>query len=255
MSLDAHETIAPGPAVAHATFTLAGAPVIADQSGAIVLRDDRTLVVADLHFEKGSAFAARGDAWLPPYDTGETIARLERVCRQYRPHRVVCLGDSFHDLGGPGRMAASDRARLRRLVGRQRWVWIAGNHDPAPPPDLGGEVAETLSVGPLTLRHEAAAGTLPSGEISGHFHPKAAVKTRGRRISGRCFVTDGRRLILPAFGAFAGGLNVLDPALAALLRPAFRVFVIGKQRLFAFQRHQLAPEPERGRDGGQMEDP
>jgi metallophosphoesterase superfamily enzyme len=87
---------------------------------------------------------------------------------------------------------------------------------------------------------------LPSGEISGHFHPKAAVRTRGRRISGRCFVTDGRRLILPAFGAFAGGLNVLDPALASLLRPAFRVFVIGKRRLFAYQRHQLAPEPERG---------
>jgi DNA ligase-associated metallophosphoesterase len=246
MRLPHSDTAAAGPAVAHANFTLAGAPVMADQSGAIVLLDDRTLVVADLHFEKGSAFAARGAAWLPPYDTGETLARLERLCRQYRPHRVVCLGDSFHDLDGPARMAETDQARLRRLVQRQAWVWITGNHDPAPPPDLGGETAEALSVGPLTLRHEAATGTLPSGEISGHFHPKAAVHTRARRISGRCFVTDGRRLILPAFGAFTGGLNVLDPALASLLRPAFRVFVIGKQRLFAFQRHQLVPEPERG---------
>ena len=67
----------------------------------------------------------------------------------------------------------------------------------------------------------------------------------GRRISGRCFVTDGRRLILPAFGAFTGGLNVLDPAVAALLQPAFRVFMIGKQRLFAYQHHQLTPEPPR----------
>jgi DNA ligase-associated metallophosphoesterase len=246
MSLQRTNVDAAGSAVAHANFTLAGAPVLADRSGAIVLLDDRTLVVADLHFEKGSAFAARGDAWLPPYDTGETLARLERVCRQYRPHRVICLGDSFHDLGGPGRMAETDQARLLRLVQGRDWVWITGNHDPAPPPDLGGETTESLTVGPLTLRHEAATGALPSGEISGHFHPKAAVRTRARRISGRCFVTDGRRLILPAFGAFTGGLNVLDPALASLLQPAFRVFVIGKQRLFAFQRHQLAPEPERG---------
>jgi DNA ligase-associated metallophosphoesterase len=231
--------------VAHATVTLAGAPVLADHSGAVLLADDRTLVVADLHFEKGSAFAARGDAWLPPYDTGETLARLERVCRQYKPHRVVCLGDSFHDLGGPGRMAAGDLGRLRRLVQRHDWVWVAGNHDPAPPTDLGGETVATLTVGPLTLRHEAATGALPSGEVSGHFHPKATVRTRGRRISGRCFVTDGRRLILPAFGAFTGGLNALDPAVAALLRPAFRVFVIGRQRLFAFRRHQLLPDPPR----------
>jgi hypothetical protein len=157
----------------------------------------------------------------------------------------VCLGDSFHDLGGPGRMAASDLARLRRLVQRHEWVWVAGNHDPAPPPGLGGETVGSLEVGPLTLRHEAATGALPSGEVSGHFHPKGVVRTRGRRISGRCFVTDGRRLILPAFGAFTGGLNVLDPALASLLRPAFRVFVIGQQRLFAFQRHQLLPDPPR----------
>ncbi len=246
MSLQRHHTDNAGPLAAHANFSLAGAPVLADQSGAILLSDDSTLVVADLHFEKGSAFAARGDAWLPPYDTGETLARLERLCRHYRPRRVVCLGDSFHDLDGPGRMAPSDQARLRRLVARHAWVWITGNHDPAPPPDVGGTAAESLAVGPLTLRHEAATAVLPSGEISGHFHPKAAVRTRGRRISGRCFVTDGRRLILPAFGAFTGGLNVLDPALASLLQPAFRVFVIGKQRLFAFQRHQLAPEPPRG---------
>ena len=245
MSVQPDDTPAAGPAVAHATFTLAGTPVLADQSGAILLPDDRTLVVADLHFEKGSAFASRGDAWLPPYDTGATLTRLERVCRHYRPRRVVCLGDSFHDLGGPGRMAKSDQARLRRLVQCQEWVWITGNHDPAPPPELGGEMMEALAVGPLTLRHEAATGALPSGEVSGHFHPKAAVRTRGRRISGRCFVTDGSRLILPAFGAFTGGLNVLDPALASLLRPAFRVFVIGRKRLFAYQRHQLAAEPQR----------
>lgn len=246
MSLPEHQAVPPGPAIAHVNFTFAGASVMADQSGALLLREARTLVVADLHFEKGSAFAARGHAWLPPYDTGETLARLERACRHYQPRQVVCLGDSFHDLDGPGRMADGDRVRLRRLVQRHNWVWIAGNHDPEPPADIGGQIYDELAVGSLILRHEAAADTLPAGEITGHFHPKAAVRTRGRRISGRCFATDGRRLILPAFGAFTGGLNVLDPDLAALLRPAFRVFIIGQQRLFAFQRHQLEPEPERG---------
>jgi DNA ligase-associated metallophosphoesterase len=238
--------VTPGGAPAHAAFTLSGARMLADHSGVVLLPDERTLVVADLHLEKGSAFAARGDAMLPPYDTGATLGRLERVCRHYRPRRVVCLGDSFHDLGAPGRMAAADAARLRRLVARHDWVWVAGNHDPALPAELGGTVMEELAVGPLTLRHEAAENIIPAGEISGHFHPRASVRTRGRRISGRCFATDGRRLILPAFGAFAGGLNVLDPALTALLRPGFRVFVIGQRRLFAFKRHQLEPDPPRG---------
>jgi DNA ligase-associated metallophosphoesterase len=245
MSLQRPDSAPAAPSEGQANFTLAGTAIVADPSGAVLLIDESTLVVADLHFEKGSAFAARGDAWLPPYDTGATLDRLERVCRHYQPRRVVCLGDSFHDLGGPGRMAATDLARLRRLVARYDWVWITGNHDPAPPPDLGGMATETLPVGPLTLRHEAATGMLPSGEISGHFHPKAIVRTRGRRISGRCFVSDGRRLILPAFGAFTGGLNVLDPALSALLQPAFRVLVIGQQRLFAYQHHQLTPDPPR----------
>jgi len=234
------------PAGAHVNVTLAGSPVLLDQSGAALLAEARTLVVADLHFEKGSAFAARGEAWLPPYDTGATLARLEQLCRRYRPQQVVCLGDSFHDLDGPGRMAVGDRARLRRLVARHDWLWVGGNHDPAAPAELGGSAAAEVTVGKLTLRHAARTDAVPAGELSGHFHPKAAVRTRARRISGRCFVTDGRRLILPAFGAFAGGLNVLDPALAALLRPAFRVFVIGQQRLFAFQRSQLEAEPERG---------
>ena len=107
MSVQQNEPQPAGRAAQCAKFTLAGAPVLADPSGAILLDDDRTLVVADLHFEKGSAFAARGDAWLPPYDTGETLTRLERICRHYKPHRIVCLGDSFHDLGGPDRMAPS----------------------------------------------------------------------------------------------------------------------------------------------------
>ncbi len=226
-----------------ARFTLGGATVVADPSGALYWPDERLVVVADLHFEKGSGFAARGTL-LPPYDTRETLSRLERVVRRYRPRGVVCLGDTFHDDGAHGRFAGSEAARLARLVEAHVWTWVAGNHDPVMPPGLGGAVAHELVLGPLTLRHEADAdGGAPAGEVSGHYHPKAMVRTRLRRVSGRCFVTDGRRLILPAFGAFTGGLDVLNPALARLLRPRFRIFLLGNDRVFTFDSTKLKPPP------------
>ena len=129
-------------------------------------------------------------------------------------------------------------ARIRALTARLDWTWIAGNHDPAPPADWGGAVAEEMTLGALTFRHEAEVASC-GGEISGHYHPKAAVVVRGRRISAPCFVTDGRRLILPAFGAFTGGLNVLDPAIAGLFRKGFRATLLGRQGLFAFPKHAL----------------
>lgn len=145
-------------------------------------------------------------------------------------------------------MAEGDRQQLARLVAGQDWVWIAGNHDPEPPVAMGGEAVHELRVGDLILRHDIAArddASIPVGEICGHFHPKAAVRVRGRRIAGRCFATDGRRLIMPAFGAYAGGLNAREPAIADLLSPRFQVYMIGRAGLFAFRRDQLLPDPKR----------
>ena len=133
---------------------IAGQQIILDHSGAAWLPDTGDLLVADLHFEKGSAFAARGQGLLPPYDTAETLRRLERVCAQLKPRRVICLGDTLHDLAGEARMAESDRARLARLVAKQDWVWIAGNHDPEPPADFGGRAVGEMRVGDLVLRHD-----------------------------------------------------------------------------------------------------
>tara|TARA_R110002110_G_scaffold85816_4_gene223790 strand:- start:125932 stop:126666 length:735 start_codon:yes stop_codon:yes gene_type:complete len=231
-----------------ADIQLGGQPIILDHSGAAWLPDSGDLLVADLHFEKGSSFAARGQGLLPPYDTAETLRRLERVCARVNPTRVICLGDTLHDLAGEARMAEGDRQQLARLVAGQDWVWIAGNHDPEPPVAMGGEAVHELRVGDLILRHDIAArddASIPVGEICGHFHPKAAVRVRGRRIAGRCFATDGRRLIMPAFGAYAGGLNAREPAIADLLSPRFQVYMIGRAGLFAFRRDQLLPDPKR----------
>jgi hypothetical protein len=213
-------------------IALAGVTLVADSAGAIYWPDEALLVVADLHLEKGSSFAKRG-VLLPPYDTAATLARLARLIQRYAPRVVVALGDSFHDGGGPGRIADADRATLAALQRGRDWIWIAGNHDPDPAEGIGGRFAEVLALGPLMLRHEPSA-TASDGEIAGHLHPLARVARRGRAVSRRCFACDGRRLVMPAFGSYAGGLNVRDRAIAALFGSlAFTAHMLGDSRLYA----------------------
>lgn len=218
-------------------FGLNGVDLVADLSGALLWPATRTLVVADLHLEKASAFAARGQM-LPPYDSRETLDRLAAAIRRTRPERVVCLGDSFHDGGGPARLGAAERRALNGLAAGRDWLWLTGNHDPHLPDDLPGRAAAELVEGGLVLRHQAVPGA--AAEVSGHFHPKASVSQRGTRLSGRCFATDGDKLILPAFGALTGGLSVTAPPLRGLLGRRFTVLFLGERRLFAIPSDRLA---------------
>ena len=216
----------------------------ADPSGALIWPARSSVVVADLHLEKGSAFAAAGTP-LPPYDSRETLRRLNTVLDRVRPKRVICLGDSFHDGDAPGRLGPDETATLKRLTATYEWIWITGNHDPTPPESLGGSGAREFRAAHLTLRHEAARGPV-EGEVSGHYHPKAGVSVRNRRVTGRCFVTDGVRLILPAFGAYAGGLDVRDPAIESLLQRRYTVFILGRARVHRIPREVIgdpAPPP------------
>jgi uncharacterized protein len=222
-------------------LTLAGVTLIADPAGALYWPDERILVVADLHLEKGSAFAERG-VLLPPYDTASTLTRLARLIAQYAPRCVIALGDSFHDGRGPARMADTDRASLKALQGGRDWLWIAGNHDPGPADGVGGRFADVLALGPLTLRHEPSSDPC-DGEIAGHLHPLARVARRGRAVRRRCFATDGRRLVMPAFGAYTGGLNVRDAAIAVLFGTlAFTAHMLGERRLYAISAERCLPD-------------
>jgi hypothetical protein len=215
-----------------AALRVNGHTLVPDLSGALWWPARHTLIVADLHLEKGSSFAVRGQ-FLPPYDTAATLARLEEAVARLRPAALVALGDSFHDRTAAERVCESDQARIRSLTASLDWLWIAGNHDPCPPADWGGRVAEEETLDGLVFRHEAEPGR-PHGELSGHFHPKASVRVRGKRVSARCFVTDGRRLILPSFGAFTGGLDVLDPAVAGLFPHGFTAHLLGRRKLVAY---------------------
>lgn len=221
-------------------LSFAGVPVRLDPSGALWWPEHRLLVVADLHLEKGSAFARRG-ALLPPYDTSATLTRLERLVAALVPLTIVSLGDAFHDRRAAETLDESALRRLRVLIEGVRWIWIAGNHDPQPPPGLGGEALPDLVVDGVRLRH------LPDGdgdaEIVGHLHPKARMAGARRRLSRPCFAGTPHRLVLPAFGAFTGGLNVLDPAIAGLFPDGFDAWLLGDARVFRVPHHRLAGEP------------
>jgi uncharacterized protein len=221
--------------------TVAGIALIADPAGALFWSDESVLIVADLHLEKGSAFARRG-VLLPPYDTAATLGRLARLVERYAPRVLIALGDSFHDGDGPLRMTSSDRTVLKVLQRGRDWVWIAGNHDPELPSDIGGHFADVLALGALTLRHEPSE-VAGDGEIAGHLHPVARVAQRGRAIGRRCFAGDGRRLVMPAFGAYAGGLNVRDRAILGLFGTlAFTAHMLGTQRLFSVAAERCLPD-------------
>jgi len=212
--------------------TVAGITLLADLSGALVWEEQKLLVVADLHLEKGSSFAARG-ILLPPYDTATTLARLAMLIERHAPRLVIALGDSFHDGGGPERMSDISRAALKALQRGRDWLWIAGNHDPDPAQNIGGRFAAELALGPLTFRHEPSPQPC-DGEIAGHLHPQARVARCGRAVSRRCFACDGKRLVMPALGAYTGGLNVRDRAFAALFGAAsFTAHMLSERRIFA----------------------
>jgi len=222
-------------------IAVAGVVLEAFADGALWWADQRLLAVADLHLEKGSSFARRGQM-LPPYDTGETLARLARLIARLNPRVVVAVGDSFHDNGGAARMTTRDRASLAALQAGRQWIWIAGNHDSEAPGSVSGDHHDTFAVGPLLFRHEPVAGSAP-GEVAGHLHPAAYVAGRGKWVRRRCFAADGQRIVLPAFGAYAGGLNVLHAAFAGLFeRRMFRAFVLGEARVYAVGRTALRPD-------------
>lgn len=212
-------------------LSVSGLAFVADVSGALYWPAEDALIVADLHLEKGSAFAARG-ILLPPYDTSATLERLAATLDAYNAGTVICLGDSFHDNGADGRMCARDRETLAILQEDREWIWISGNHDTEIPECFGGHVRPELTVSGLTFRHEPAQGPV-THEIAGHLHPAARVSFHGHVIRRPCFVGNGNRLVLPAFGTYAGGLNVLDDAFAPLFgMGGLSVLVLGQEGLY-----------------------
>jgi uncharacterized protein len=211
-------------AAMHHCLTLGPEQLHALPSGALFWPDKALLVVSDLHFGKSERMARRGGPLLPPYETRETLVRLDADLERTRAQCVVCLGDSFDDMASSEGLDEADRLWLARLMAGREWVWIEGNHDPGPL-DVGGSHHAELPMGSLTLRHIAD----PEArlEISGHYHPKAAIAGRSRP----CFLADANRIILPAYGTYTGGLWSEDKALTALMQPSALAIMTGTKAL------------------------
>ena len=219
---------------------VAGHSFLPVAAGALYWESEDTLLVADLHLEKGAAFAARG-MMLPPYDTRSTLQRLAACLDHFSPRRVVALGDSFHRSELAGRLSADDREELAALQQGRDWYWILGNHDPDLPESIGGFVCRSLVIGGITLCHQPSLSRAP--EIAGHLHPVARIARRGEGIRRKCFATDGHRLVMPAFGAYAGGLNVLDKAFSSLFHwHLMEAWLTGRKSVYPLQASLLLPD-------------
>ena len=213
-------------------LSFAGQDFLATPEGALHWPAEQALLVADLHLEKASWFARLGQ-FLPPYDSLATLQALQRDVGRSAVKRLYCLGDSFHDRLGCDRLPAAARDLLASMTSRLDWVWIVGNHDIGFIDHCGGRIEEMCEVRGIVLRHEAEEGD-PRPEMSGHFHPKLRMSLRGRHVSRRCYVAGATKLILPAYGAFTGGLDAGHPEIVKKVGPGASALVPSSNRLLRF---------------------
>ena len=230
IAVEAHRASTPAPTGGPETDTqiaLAGTTVELRPSGALFWHDRSLLCVGDLHLGRAERIVREGGDLLPPFETIDTLDRLETEIVASAPRLVVCLGDSFDDLAAARNLSEQVLVRIGRLAAGRRWVWVAGSHDPGPVELPGSHLAE-LRLGLLNFRHIALPRLAPgAGEVSAHYHPKARLTRRGTRIARRCFLADEHRVILPTFGSYTGGLDAGDAAFDALLAPTALAFLLG----------------------------
>lgn len=223
-----------GKTVAQFHIAVNGAELVCDHSGALYWPDERLLVVSDLHLEKSSSFARRGQL-LPPYDSVRTLSRLYSVVKKYEPQTILSLGDSFHDNNAALRLSHENRALIDDIIRNRQMIWIAGNHDDQQT-HLAGSWLEECQIGSLVFRHEPRIDNA-NGEIAGHLHPAARIVRRGMSIRRFCFATDRKRMILPAFGAYAGGLELSHKAFKSLFDPtALVACLLGNECIYPIQK-------------------
>lgn len=217
-------------------FELAGHALQALPSGVLWWPDQRIMAVSDLHLGKAERFARKGIALLPPYETQDTLNRLEAQILDLDPTTIISVGDSFDDLTAAKAIEEDIVERLSRMAAGRKWIWIAGNHDPGPL-ELPGSHRSEINIDDLTFRHIAGASGF---DVSGHYHPKARICLKRQTISRPCFVIDACRVILPAFGTYTGGLRVTDPVFDGLVTDKAIAVLVGKQAIPIPRRAVLA---------------
>lgn len=222
--------------MSHYAFTFHGEKLHALASGTLFWPAQNLLCVSDLHFGKAQRYAQHGSSALPPYETLDTLNRLDRDVTATGATTVVCLGDSFDRLAAPDELHDEARAWIARLQAGRQWVWIEGNHDPGPI-SIGGSHLAELAKGPIVFRHIARPEA--QGEISGHYHPKVAIDLAARRVTRRCMVLDENRIVMPAYGTYTGGMSVTKEPLFSLFNDPALCVLSGASKALAMPRPAL----------------
>jgi metallophosphoesterase superfamily enzyme len=181
---------------------------ILDARLALYHRAEKWLAVADVHFGYELSQRATG-ALFPLWGMAEIEERLFGLLTDYRPERLIIVGDFVHD--GAARLHALDL--LGRLAGGLHArpgcevVLIGGNHD------RRAFAADEFCVCHATERfyfhHGDGPGPADLGNriaIIGHHHPAGVLRDgAGLALKLPAFVQDGRQWILPAFSPWAAG--------------------------------------------------
>ena len=209
----------------HCEFMFHGERLQALEHGALYWPRKQLLAIADLHLGKSARLARTGRSLLPPYELIETLDRLATEVDEVQPRVLVCLGDSFDDNIAARELGAQAERKLETILRGRRCVWISGNHDPRARRFDGLHASEYM-VPPLSFRHVASSEG--RGEVTGHFHPKIAIKTKAGSFIRPCFLLDDLRLILPAYGTYTGGLHCDQPPLSELLATGATAIALGR---------------------------
>ena len=205
--------------------------------GGLYLPDFQSLIISDLHIGKGAAHRRNGQ--IPGYDTDNTLARLDAAISHAKPKQTILLGDSFHSQEQANSLPTYHREHIAQIATQTQLIWIEGNHDPHLPHSVPGEHCSYLSLGTLLLSHQPVyqsdhPKTLIAGQIVGHFHPKAKLQLSARNFSAKCFIHDASLMILPAFGAYTGGLNILHTDIQALFGSGQQSYLLHQQAIYHF---------------------
>jgi metallophosphoesterase superfamily enzyme len=220
---------------------VSGRQLIADNSGALYWPARRALLVADLSPVSGLNGAPNG-ANGRGASARQTLVKLAEVMDRYEPATVIVLGDGLHVDGTAAAMPAEDLEILRILQEDRDWIWITGYADRPAPPQLGGSTCAELETAGIALRPRPTSGWA-THEIAASMRPAAHLLLYGYSLRRACFVGNRQRLLMPAFGGAAGGVNVLDDA----FRPLFgaggmAVWMLGQEGLYPVATRLLAED-------------
>ena len=197
-----------------------------------------TIILSDLHLGK-SMFWARHGKFLPPYDNLETLSKLKKVLRKFQISKIIFLGDVFHDDSGYESLEPETIQILNEILCNYEIIFIAGNHDlNISIPKI--KILKNYTKDSIIFSHYPSTNVSEKkAQIFGHFHPKISVKISGRVISKKCFVIDKKKILLPSFGNYTGGLDINKNMLLNIFKKDCTYFMLGQKRILEIKKENL----------------